>query len=425
MHCSSSACSVPQQMRGTMALLTSTAAALSAGSWATASRTAQLKLGLLPFPISEALLPGESKQVHLYEARFIQLFVHARESHSCCGQMLFTDAGDVVGVTSLLEVQEYRQESVGVWARLRCVGRVQLNELEQTDFDYVSAKASLLHDEPDEPVESGVVKDAVAASGEPLDGNGTAPEAVSLSDLEAAAALAASREGTAWREQTAGSKASLMEALQRAAELSGVPRESILESAGEMLGSLETQLREAHASVAGMRRRLKRESAESEEGAAEVPSTGETDETGTRVEWGHELSRWTVESCSNLDEIADRRRTELTSVTRSYPVSGDGDVEAVDGDRGDGGARAEAPSLLEAMGPVWRVDSEAEAERQLLSYAAVATLPTNERVLALSMTSTTERLLHALCALRVHERRLAALLALRQAETQPGDETDA
>jgi hypothetical protein len=362
---------------------------------------------------------------------------------------------------------------------------VQLNNLARTDFEYYSASASLLHDKPDQPVGDGADEQSSAASGEPLDGSATAPERISLSALEAAAAMAASREGTAWREQVAGSKGSLTQALQLAAELSGVPRESILESAGQMLESLDSKLREAHASVTGMRRRLKRASAESEEGRAAVSSTGVTDESGTRVEWGHELSRWTVESCASLDEIADTRRAALTGVESSRRAdggsgdgsdSGDGEKRVSDGgtrraaltgvessrradadsgdaekradrDSGDGekrgrdgdsksraadgdsfvltGAREGAVSLLEAMGPVWRVDSEAEAERQLLSYAAVATLPTNERVLALSMTSTTERLLHALCALRVSERRLAALLALRQVETPPpGDEKE-
>ena len=35
--------------------------ALSAGSWAVASRSSNIEIGLLPFPVSEALLPGETK----------------------------------------------------------------------------------------------------------------------------------------------------------------------------------------------------------------------------------------------------------------------------------------------------------------------------------------------------------------------------
>ena len=58
---------------------------------------------------------------------------------------------------------------------------------------------------------------------------------------------------------------------------------------------------------------------------------------------------------------------------------------------------------------------QAQAERQLLSFAAAAVLSPAERAQALQMTSTSERLTHAVCALREQQRRLAAQLALRQA----------
>jgi len=354
--------------------------ALSAGSWAATSRSSSLQLGLLPFPLSEALLPGETKQVHLYEARFIQLFIDATASHDCVGQMLFTEAGNVVGVTSLLEVLEYRQEEVGVWARLRCVGRVELEALTETDYEYVSATATLLHDHPEDDSLAGV---------------GAAPEAVSASALQEAAAKAAAREG-----QRAGAKDTLAGALQAAAQLSGVDPSDILATAGAMLGSLDAQLKSAHTSVTSMRTRLRRAAEAADEADSAVSSTGETDESGTRVEWGHELRDLSAESYADLDELIATRRSVLTA-----PL-GTAD-----------GPRPAACSLLETLGEVWCVGSDDEAERQLLSYAAVATLPPNERVLALSMTSTTERIAHALCALRVQERRLAALLALRQADT--------
>ena len=153
------------------------------------------------------------------------------QSHSCVGQMLFTEANEVIGVTSLLEILEYRQEEVGVWARLRCVGRVELQDIKQTDFQYVMGTASLLHDQPDGEVS--------------LAGLGAAPESVSASALQEAAAKAASREG-----KRAGSKDTLAGALAAAAQLSGVDASSILVTAGEMLGLLDEQLESAHASVA-------------------------------------------------------------------------------------------------------------------------------------------------------------------------------
>mmetsp|Transcript_25798 Transcript_25798/g.76809 ORF Transcript_25798/g.76809 Transcript_25798/m.76809 type:complete len:102 (+) Transcript_25798:3-308(+) len=56
---------------------------------------------------------------------------------------------------------------------------------------------------------------------------------------------------------------------------------------------------------------------------------------------------------------------------------------------------------------------EQAAERQLLSFAAAATLGPQIRAHALTCTSATGRLSAALCALRQQERRLAAILTLR------------
>ena len=78
---------------------------------------------------------------------------------------------------------------------------------------------------------------------------------------------------------------------------------------------------------------------------------------------------------------------------------------------GDGPA-----SLQEKYGALWNTGSEADAERQLLSFAALADEPT-VRTPALFSQSTTERLTMALCALRETERRLAAQLALRNLGT--------
>jgi len=123
---------------------------LAAGNWLSNPKVenGQRQLGLLPFGLEEALLPGETKQVHLYEARFIQLFADAASKHdSCVGQLLFVPNQGAVATTTLLEVEEYRKEEFGVWAQLKCVGRVQLLEIEQTDFEYVLGTVSLVSDE--------------------------------------------------------------------------------------------------------------------------------------------------------------------------------------------------------------------------------------------------------------------------------------
>jgi len=68
------------------------------------------ELGLLPFGMDEALLPGETKVVHLFEARFLTLFSDAAaKHHGCLGQLLVTRGGHAAAVSPLLVVEESRR----------------------------------------------------------------------------------------------------------------------------------------------------------------------------------------------------------------------------------------------------------------------------------------------------------------------------
>jgi len=129
-----------------------TAAEWQKGGEDAASRAAEgdggpWQLGLLPFPLAEALLPGETKQVHLFEARFTRLFEDAARNHGCLGQLLLTPGGNVASITTLLEVEESRRQEIGVWAQLKCVGRVRLTSLRQSEYEYVLADVELFCDE--------------------------------------------------------------------------------------------------------------------------------------------------------------------------------------------------------------------------------------------------------------------------------------
>jgi hypothetical protein len=152
------------------------------------------ELNLLPFGLDEVLLPGETKQVHLFEARFLevcvdppnaspklsrrsrhaslasrhrQLFTDAESRHqSCVGQLLVTPNGNVAAVTSLLEIEESRRQEVGVWARLRCVGRVRLLEIEQTDFQFARARVELVTDTAEDAVAPSDLDECLAAHSE-------------------------------------------------------------------------------------------------------------------------------------------------------------------------------------------------------------------------------------------------------------------
>jgi len=113
------------------------------------------------------LLPGETKQVHLFEARFLELFTDAESRHQgCVGQLLVTPNGNVAAVTSLLEIEESRRQEVGVWARLRCVGRVRLLEIEQTDFQFARARVELVTDTAEDAVAPSDLDECLAAHSE-------------------------------------------------------------------------------------------------------------------------------------------------------------------------------------------------------------------------------------------------------------------
>ena len=290
-------------------------AAFPASQWITGSATGAARhLGLLPFGVDEALLPGETKQVHLYEARFLQLFSDAADKHSSCvGQMLIVGSGSVAAVVPLLAVDEWRKEEYGVWANLKCVGRVKLEDVEQTDYEYALGTVSLLQDE---------VVD------------------------------------------------------------------------GDRLDTLDDDVRQVHASVVGLGQRLKQGA------AAEGGSVGDRqpfmgDDTDGRVEWGHELRDAELEEYTPLPELLTSRRSVLLS----------------------SGADAPPHATLCAAGldTVWNVADEAEAERALLSFAACAPLSVKERARALTVPTTAERLQIAVEALGEKQKRLAALLALRDA----------
>ena len=111
---------------------------------------------------------------------------------------------------------------------------------------------------------------------------------------------------------------------------------------------------QVHASVVQMRRRLGGEAAA---GAAPRGLRG-----SERVEWTHEERDALSGAGSSLAELVAARRGVLTS---------------------RGAESAPHGSLRESV--VWRVASEEQAERQLLSFAAAATLSPQLRAEALGM----------------------------------------
>ncbi|CAM9974023.1 unnamed protein product, partial [Phaeothamnion confervicola] len=106
-------------------------------------------LGCLPFPVGDTLLIGETRHLHLYEARFLALFERAMKTHhGCMAAVTVVEDGNLLSVASICNVIRWRRKQVGVSVTLRCVGRARLVGVSQS-LPYLSAVASELVDVPD------------------------------------------------------------------------------------------------------------------------------------------------------------------------------------------------------------------------------------------------------------------------------------
>ena len=102
---------------------------------------------ILPFPFNDILLPGQTKQLHLYEERFHLLFEEALDNHSVVGMGLLAGSG-MMTLMPLLEVESFtrhgydpdwksRGDGMGngsIFVTVRAVGRAKvIDELEQEE----------------------------------------------------------------------------------------------------------------------------------------------------------------------------------------------------------------------------------------------------------------------------------------------------
>lgn len=82
------------------------------------------KVNLLPFPFQEVLLQGETKQLRLYEERFLKLFDDSMENHGGVVAMgLLADSG-IIQTVPLCEIEAYnRMEGFGIFITIRVRAR--------------------------------------------------------------------------------------------------------------------------------------------------------------------------------------------------------------------------------------------------------------------------------------------------------------
>lgn len=100
---------------------------------------------ILPFPFDEVLIQGETKQLRLYEDRFLHLFDEAVQ-HGVVGMGLLAQSG-LIQTIPICEIEAYnRMDEFGIFVTIRAVGRAQLLTLTQQE-PYIKAVCVELADE--------------------------------------------------------------------------------------------------------------------------------------------------------------------------------------------------------------------------------------------------------------------------------------
>ena len=91
----------------------------------------KLKLGLLPFLLDQeeahVLLPGEALNVFLFEDSLQACVSAAAASEKCLGGLLMNEEGRPNELVMLLRIEEFRADAFCTWVRLVCIGRCRLS----------------------------------------------------------------------------------------------------------------------------------------------------------------------------------------------------------------------------------------------------------------------------------------------------------
>eukprot|EP00315_Gephyrocapsa_oceanica_P041008 CAMPEP_0185478360 /NCGR_PEP_ID=MMETSP1366-20130426/4680_1 /TAXON_ID=38817 /ORGANISM="Gephyrocapsa oceanica, Strain RCC1303" /LENGTH=485 /DNA_ID=CAMNT_0028085623 /DNA_START=49 /DNA_END=1506 /DNA_ORIENTATION=- len=417
----------------------------------------------------DPLLPGEAQTRALSDptARLLVEYAASKTS-SCCGQLMLRGEDEVVGISGLLELEACEDEEGGATVvSIRCVGRVGVLGLSQPDEArlpggeggfLVALVEPYCDDDEDADAEREAMDDALSAAVE----DGPAG-AVSQADADAAArAVAASAEEAGISEaEVVGQARELLRSLEgevrkshaRVAELRARLWDALRAKSspvGEDVPLPEETTRDIAEAVGG--------GGEGGDGKGDGGSNGgegEGEGEGEAARLREELRSLGDERAAPLAALIEARRAVLRSShdappplsagSRAPPVAGPPaplsdqeasaraawmakqglpDWRAASSSSSSASSSSAATSADEPLGEtlaeLWGLPPgsgafhrEQAAERQLLSFAAAATLGPQIRAHALTCTSATGRLSAALCALRKQERRLAAILTLR------------
>jgi Lon protease-like protein len=110
---------------------------------------------ILPFSLDEALLQGETKQLRLYERRFIKLFDDCMKDNGTNGGvvamgLIASKQNGILMHPPLCQVEAYNRSmegsGLGIFVTIRAVGRVELKDLTQ-ESPYIKATCVEIFDD--------------------------------------------------------------------------------------------------------------------------------------------------------------------------------------------------------------------------------------------------------------------------------------
>lgn len=118
-------------------------------AWAAACTPSEVPL--LPFTPGEIFLPGESKRLHIYEARFLALFERAvvRYDKRFAHVLYAADRAALAAHGTLARIRHWRRLDVGVLVEIEGVGRLRVSALHRSTPFWAGAVAPVLDADAD------------------------------------------------------------------------------------------------------------------------------------------------------------------------------------------------------------------------------------------------------------------------------------
>lgn len=108
----------------------------------------------IPFPPTQVFLPGESKELHLFEARYLALFENiVLQYDKRCAHVLIDSARKAMAAfTTIIAVKSWRRLDIGVCVEFEGVGRAKTAKMTSSS-PYLTGQFRFFDDDPMTPVE--------------------------------------------------------------------------------------------------------------------------------------------------------------------------------------------------------------------------------------------------------------------------------